>query len=232
MKKILFPVLFLLLTVFANDNLHEKQKNVLYVQNLIDIEEKIATEYEKYLLVEFKIPTMSDLTTKEYLGVNFSNKNIFGNDIDFKDALNLEVKLAIDSNDKDYLQALYNRDLYRDRTSVFIDGTTSYVLITLKSQEAKNIHSILQAGNSINKNCLGEITSKYCSKDINTIRWYNANGNWIEYDKKGFENTNITIQNSSVLNDIKIDNLKVGSYIFLENGYRYIKVVDSKMRIE
>ena len=98
-----------------------KQQNVLYIKNMIETEEKIAQAIEKYLLTEFKIPVFEYLSVDDYLGENFSLKNRMGEDIGFKNALNLTLKYAIKYDVKEpdkYLFDLYNRDLYRNKTVV------------------------------------------------------------------------------------------------------------------
>jgi len=235
-------VLFLFFTLsFCEDNLAAQKQNVLYIQNMIEIEENIAKNFEKYLLTEFSIPTINDLINDNYLGSNFSILNKIGENIDFKNSLNLQIKYAISNNyvkkranseEENYLVQLYNRDLYRDYTTVFYDSSTlenSFVEFKLKSEEAKTIFSILKNGNVIEKSCSDSLKNRYCNNDENSIRWYNSASNWIEYDKKDFENGNVTVVGISVINDEKLNNLKVGAYIFVQNSSRYIKLIDNKI---
>lgn len=226
---------------FCEDNLAAQKQNVLYIQNMIEIEEKIAKNFEKYLLTEFSIPTMEDLKDDDYLGSNFSVSNRMGEDIDFKSSSDLQIKYAISNNylkrsanseEENYLVQLYNRDLYRDYTTAFYDSSNlenSFVEFKLKSQEAKTIFSILKNGNIIEKTCSDSLKNRYCNYDEKTIRWYNSASNWIEYDKKDFEDGNVTVFDLSVKNDEKLNNLKVGAYIFVQNSSRYIKLIDNKI---
>ena len=226
---------------FCEDNLAAQKQNVLYIQNMIEIEEKIAKNFEKYLLTEFSIPTMEDLKDDDYLGSNFSVSNRMGEDIDFKSSSDLQIKYAISNNylkrsanseEENYLVQLYNRDLYRDYTTAFYDSSNlenSFVEFKLKSQEAKTIFSILKNGNSIEKTCVASLKSTYCNNNDRTIRWYNSASKWIEYDKKDFENGNVTVFDLSVKNDEKLNNLKVGAYVFVQNSSRYIKLIDNKI---
>lgn len=238
MKKLLFISIFLISNLFAQDtNLMVKQKKALYIQNMIDLEERIAFEYEKYLLTEFKIPTIKDLMSSTYLGSNFSQKNMMSSSklISFKDAKNLKIKFAIDSKAEDYLLALYKRDLYRDRTSVKIiknnnnlaDSSLSYVKITLQSEEAKTIHSILLDNKTILKSCENDNKiNKYCNKNINTLRWHFEDSSWIEYSKKDFNLGNVTLRNVSKTHS-KLNDLAVGRYIYIENGPKYVKTINN-----
>jgi hypothetical protein len=201
---------------------------------MIETEEKIAQAIEKYLLTEFTKPTFANLSTDDYLGENFSLKNRMGEDIGFKNAANLTLKYAVKYDVKEpdkYLFDLYNRDLYRNKTVVKYnkdDYTKSYVSIVL-SKEAQTIYNILSAGNTIEKVCVASLISKYCNNSINTIRWYNANGYWIEYNKADFEDANVTVQNDSVLSDAQLNNLPVGTYIRVQNSSRYVKVLENKI---
>lgn len=235
-------ILFLFFTfLFCEDNLAAQKQNVLYIQNMIEIEEKIAKNFEKYLLTEFSIPTMEKLIDDDYLGSNFSVLNRMGENIDFKDSSNLQIKYAISNNyikknanleEENYLVQLYNRDLYREYTTAFYDSSNlenSFVEFKLKSQEAKTIFSILKNGNIIEKTCSDSLKNRYCNYDENSIRWYNSASNWIEYDKKDFEDGNVTVVGISVINDEKLNNLKVGAYIFVQNSSRYIKLIDNKI---
>ena len=235
-------ILFLFFTFsFCEDNLAAQKQNVLYIQNMIEIEEKIAKNFEKYLLTEFSIPTMEKLIDDDYLGSNFSVSNRMGENIDFKSSSNLQIKYAISNNylkrsanseEENYLVQLYNRDLYRDYTTAFYDSSNlenSFVEFKLKSQEAKTIFSILKNGNSIEKTCVASLKSTYCNNNDRTIRWYNSASKWIEYDKKDFENGNVTVFDLSVKNDEKLNNLKVGAYVFVQNSSRYIKLIDNKI---
>jgi hypothetical protein len=76
----------------ADDIFVGQKQNTLYVQNLIEIEENIAKMFEKYLLTEFKLPTLEELRTNEYLGTNFSLENKMGSSIAFEDISNLKIK--------------------------------------------------------------------------------------------------------------------------------------------
>lgn len=237
-KIFLFIVLWFSFS-FSNESLNAQKQNTLYIHNLIEIEEKIASNFEKYLLTEFKIPTINDLITDEYLGSNFSLLNKMGDNIDFLDALNLKIKYAIRKNEfinaQGYTILLYNRDLYRNYTTVSseiadskIDLSKSYVEFRLKSAEANTIYNILKAGNIIEKTCTATLVSKYCNNDKNSIRWYNASSNWIEYNKKDFNQGNITISSESIISSeiLKLRDLKVGSYIFIKDKTKNVKLAD------
>ena len=148
MKTIIVIFYICLSLLNAKDTLVVQQQNVLYVQNLIEIEEKIASNFEKYLLEEFDIPSLSDLKTEEYLGSNFSTTNRFGSIIDLDISTtttpNLKIKYAITKDVQLYVLGLYKRDLYRDMTTVYEDlndSTKSYISFELKSKEAENIFS-------------------------------------------------------------------------------------------
>ena len=238
-KIFLFIVLWFSFS-FSNESLNAQKQNTLYIHNLIEIEEKIASNFEKYLLTEFKIPTINDLITDEYLGSNFSLLNKMGDNIDFLDALNLKIKYAIRKNEfinsEDYLILLYNRDLYRNYTTVNfvttsdkkIDLTKSFVEFKLKSPEAMTIFSILKNGETILKNCSSGLINKYCINDKKSIRWYNSSSNWIEYNIKEFNNGNITVSSENVIaSEIeKLRLLKIGSYIFIKDKTKNIKMAN------
>lgn len=242
MIKNLFILILLSSISFCEDFLSAQKQNTLYVQNMIDIEEKIAKNFEKYLLTEFKIPTMNNLISDEYLGANFSLQNRMGDAISFKDSSKLQIKYAISKSEfilaQDYIVLLYNRDLYRDYTTVSyelkddkIDLEKSYVEFKLKSQEANTIFNLLKNGNAIEKTCSATLASKYCNNDQKTIRWYNASSQWIEYSKKDFNNTNITTSMSlaSIKTDTKISELAVGSYIYIQGSSKYVKLINSEI---
>lgn len=232
----LLLILFISLNLFSQDNIVLKQQNVLQVQKIVESEEKIAFNFEKYLLENYKIPTMNDLIDNKYLGSNFSKENRFGDEIDFKSASDLKLKYAISKYEIDFKNLLYKRDLYRDYTSVYevttvtngkqmINESTSYVLIKLQSDEAKNIFEILKS-NTIESTCSDTLVSTYCNVNDTTIRWYNSSSNWIEYSKRDFENGNVTLKSNALLNDSKLTNLPIGTYIFVHNGSKYIKLMD------
>lgn len=242
MIKNLFILIFLSSFSFCEDSLTAQKQNTLYVQNMIDIEEKIAKNFEKYLLTQFKLPTINELSTNEYLGANFSLQNRMGENIAFKDSSKLQIKYAISKSEfisaQDYIALLYNRDLYRDYTTVSyevkddkIDSEKSYVEFKLKSQEANTIFNLLKNGNAIEKTCSATLASKYCNNDQKTIRWYNASSQWIEYSKKDFNNTNITTSMSlaSIKTDTKISELAVGSYIYIQGSSKYVKLINSEI---
>lgn len=237
--KIVYLLIIFCTFSFSNEKYIE-QRNVLYTQNLVNLEEKLAKEYERYLLTNFKIPTMSDLVNDKFLGTNFSDKNLMGEQIDFKDAKNLKLKFGISRKAEDYMVEIYKRDLYRNRTSVYMDGTNtsidlskSYVEIILKDEKAKTIHSILKDGYIIRKNCQGtNKTNVFCSINEHSIRWYFNDSSWIEYNKKLFTKGNITIKNVGKTNS-KLNNLKVGVFVFEENGSKYIKLANNQiMKVE
>ena len=233
MKKIFL----LVITIF---NLHadvivEKKENVLRIQNMIELEEKIAENFEKYLLNEFTFPSMENLINDTYLGSNFSVVNRFGSEnISFiesskNDIDGFKIKYAVTNNVELYVKELYERDLYRINTHAYKDSDKAYVLIKLKSKEVKNIYKILKSGSLIAKTCSDSLKNSYCSYDSGTIRWYNNASNWIEYSKTDFEDGNVTIVSSNVLFDTKLNDLKVGAYIFIENSAKYVKIIDNKI---
>ncbi len=239
MIKIFILSLIFLLNLNANEDLTAQKQNTLYVQNLIEIEEKIARNFEKYILTEFKFPRMSDLidVDNKYLGSNFSVKNRMGVDIDFLSASQLKIKYLV-SNDvyinspEDYVIQLYNRDLYRNLTSVYyeiasskIDTSKSYVEIKLQSDEAKTIFDLLKNGNTIQKNCTTPTANTYCNNNQKTIRWYNASSQYIEYSKKDFNKGNVILSNVALLTNTKLQDLIVGAYIFIA-GEKYVKMVN------
>ncbi|WP_121627691.1 hypothetical protein [Poseidonibacter antarcticus] len=246
MIKKLFIPLFLFSFLSANDIMIGQKQNVLYIQNLIETEDKIAKNFEKYILTEFQIPTLENLRTDEYLGNNFSLKNRMGDDLAFKDIKELQLRYAIskpgylDANK--YIILLYNRDLYRDNTSASngdedleenenddtkVDPSISYVKIVLQSDEAKTIFNILKNDETIQKDCDSPSVGNYCNKNDKAIRYYITASDWIEYDKKLFEDGNVST--SIDFNDFddqeKFDNLAVGAYILqVEEEQKYIKL--------
>lgn len=234
-------ILFLLIIHSnANESLIAQKQNTLYVHNLIEIEEKIAQNFEKYLLDKLQIPTINNLINENYLGINFSVQNKMGSNIDFRDTNNLQIKYAITKNEfinsEDYLILLYNRDLYRDYTTVNfvttsdkkIDLTKSFVEFKLKSPEAMTIFNILKNGETIVENCSSSLINKYCINDKKSIRWYNSSSNWIEYNIKEFNNGNITVSSENVITSEveKLRLLKIGSYIFIKDKTKNIKMAD------
>ncbi len=237
-------VMFFIQFLNADDILNAQKQNTLYVQNLIEKEEQIAKAFEKYILTEFKIPTLNDLKTDDYLGTNFSYENKMGDTISFLDVNNLKIKYALGKDEyrkskteniSNYLVLLYNRDLYREQTTAYdnsaisntsFDSIQSFVSITLKSEEAKTFFEILKNGDTIEKECNATLISKYCNNNVKTFRWYNASSQWIEYNKRNPNNSNITVSSSSLLNDSKLNNLAVGTHIFVENSTKYVKLVN------
>ena len=59
--KAIFLLFIIISNILIADTLVLQKQNTLYTQNLISKEEQIAKAFEKYLLEEFKIPTMDDL---------------------------------------------------------------------------------------------------------------------------------------------------------------------------
>lgn len=236
-RNVLLIISFILF-LNADDILNAQKQNTLYVQNLIEKEEQIAKAFEKYILTEFKIPTINNLKTDDYLGSNFSFENKMGDAIAFLDTNNLKIKYALSKEEyrksradvaiNNYLVLLYNRDLYRDYTSVYddVDITKSYVSMLLKSEEAKTLYEILKGGSVIEKECISTLVNKYCNNNIKTYRWYNASSQWIEYNKINPNNSNITVSSPSLLSDTKLNDLAVGTYIFVENSTKYVKLVN------
>lgn len=235
-------LILILIFVFSNaiDNLTVQKQNSLYVQNMIEIEENIAKNFEKYILTEFKIPTLENLINDSYLGSNFSTLNKMGSNIDFENTKELKIKYAItkdeyrkkSSDSENYVVQLYNRDLYRDFTTVYYDSSTisnSFVEIKLQSEEAKTIFDLLKNSFTIQKECSSSLVSTYCNNknNLKTIRWYNSSSKWIEYDKNKFNKSDISTSMTlaEILVEPKISDLAVGSYIFITNE-RYVKLVD------
>lgn len=233
--KILIILYICLSFLNAKDTLYVQQQNVLYVQNLIEVEEKIASNFEKYLLNEFKIPDIKDLIVDKYLGSNFTTTNKFSSeDIDFVSNENLKIKYAVTKDVQLYVTALYERDLYRDMTTVYKDSDPdkSYVSFELESKVAQNILEILKTGSTIASECLLTLTNTYCVTNLNTIRWYDASSLWIEYNNEDFEEGNVTISSTGLLTNTKLNNLNVGSFILVNNGDKYMKTVTAIVKVD
>ncbi|HJE02430.1 MAG TPA: hypothetical protein K8U92_00975 [Aliarcobacter thereius] len=242
MRYLVFIIFILNLNLFAIDN-----KTILALSNIIEREEEIAKNYEKYILNEYKLPTMEDLIKEDiknsdtyYLGSNFSRKNIFGKSLSFYDT-NARLNSSFDENkfSNEYLKLYYKRDLYRDRTSVYEEnGKLKYVQIVLKTKEAQNIFKILSSGNEIVKvekyaDCK---TNKYCinpSDNIKTIRKYTASDAYLIYNIKDLEKGNIYISkkinnpplkdNDPIYIEMEFNKLNIGTIIFSDSK-KYIKL--------
>ena len=242
MRYLVFIIFILNLNLFAIDN-----KTILALSNIIEREEEIAKNYEKYILNEYKLPTMEDLIKEDiensdsyYLGSNFSRKNIFGKSLSFYDT-NARLNSSFDENkfSNEYLKLYYKRDLYRDRTSVYEEnGKLKYVQIVLKTKEAQNIFKILSSGNEIVKvekyaDCK---TNKYCinpSDNIKTIRKYTASDAYLIYNIKDLEKGNIYIskkinnpplkENDPIYIEMEFNKLNIGTVIFSDSK-KYIKL--------
>ncbi|MAC84534.1 MAG: hypothetical protein CL624_10400 [Arcobacter sp.] len=238
--KIIIAIFYICVSfLYAKDTLVVQQQNVLYVQNLIDIEEKIAENFEKYLLEEYSIPSIDDLKTDEYLGSNFTTTNKFGAstdlDISFVSTPNLKINYAITKDVQLYVSGLYKRDLYRDMTTVYEDtndSSKSYVSFELKSKVAENIFDILKSGASIADECSAILTSTYCVTNLETIRWYDTTSRWIEYNNEDFENGNVTLSTTGLLTNSLLDNLTVGSFVFINNGDKYVKTSTDIVKVD
>lgn len=239
--KTIFFIFLIASNIFAIDSLVLQKQNTLYTQNLIEKEEEIAKAYEKYLLEKFKIPTMDDLqkndTKNIYLGTNFSLKNKFGTNLGFFTNDTTKLVYAISLNNQEYIKLLYERDLYRDYTTVYNDKTTptnSYVEIRLKSKEAENIFKILKSGKTIVETCSDNLTNSYCNLDKKVLRYYDSSGNWIEYSKKDFTNGNVNVSSMDIFNDtyIKSFQQKIGTYAIVKNSERHIKFNDGFLKVK
>lgn len=236
-KRIITTLLFISF-LSANEDLAAQKQNTLYVQNLIEREETIAKNFEKYILTEFSLPTMTNLINDSYLGSNFSIENRMGVDIDFSNSKTLRLKYLISkdeyNNTQDYIVQLYNRDLYRNYTFVYsvedtvnnkVNLTDSYVEIKLQSNEAKTIFDLLKNDKTIQKVCSSTLINTYCSNNKKAIRWYNSSSQWIEYSKKDFNKGNVILSTNSLLTDTKLQDLSVGAYIFID-GVKYVKLIN------
>lgn len=212
----------------ANGNIIQAQ-NVLTIQNIVQKEEEIATNFEKFILTQYKLPTTIDeLIDDDYLGKNFSKKNIFGGEIDFLDVSNLKIKYAVTKDAPVYVTQLYNRDLYRFYTQVYTSESSKYVLMKLKTKKALNIFEILKNSNTIQSACSDSLSEIYCNKNDESLRWYDSSSNWIEYNKEDLKG-DVTISSETLLSDEKLNAIKIGSFIYVLNGNRYIKLNNNEI---
>ena len=177
MIKIILLITFYLISSFGDESNTLQKQNVLYVQNLIDKEEKIAQNFEKYILTEFEIPTLVKLQKDEYLGSNFSFENIMGDPLSLDTSgTKIKLKYAVSkkiSTEQNYIVQLYNRELYREYTKVEFDTVNiekSHIWFDLKSKEANTIYSILKGGESIEKTCSAGLKNKYCNNNLNKTK--------------------------------------------------------------
>lgn len=246
MRKYLVIFSIFVLNIFANPSIIQKQ-NVLYVQNLIDKEEAIAEAFEKYILNEFKIPTIENLIDDRYLGKNFSLDNMMGEKLKTDYIVDKKLEYAVTNSSyinasNSYVKDLYNRDLYRDRTYVVLKEEVveesgnkyiDYINIELKSEEAKNIYAILKSlkiDESFKKDCKN-VSSGFCSSDV-FLRYYFSASQYIEFTKKEYLNGNVSLSSISLLKELvddgKFKDLRVGAYIFVEDLTIYIKYSKDK----
>ena len=225
MKKILITLFLMIGFLYANDLL--KQKNVLSVKNVIEKEEQIAYEVERYILNELKIPSLNDLLTNDYLGENFNLSSSVGNDISFKSSSDLQLNLSINepSLENSYIKLLYVRELYRKNTVVSWDD--GYISISLKSDEAKTLFNILKNGSSISKDCLTVVANNFCESSKLTLKWYNNDkSSWIEYNKSSFKNGDVAVSDSSLVDnkDPKLVELPIGTKIYIKDSGIKLKI--------
>lgn len=231
MKYIFISMLIFVFTLQANDVL--KQKSILTVKNIIEKEEAIAYEFEKYLLNEAKIPSLDDLLINDYLGENFKLFSNLGDDISFKSVSDLRLHIAINNpkQENNFLKLLYKRELYRNYTSVSWDSVYSdaYVNINLQSDEAKNIFRLLKNGKQIATNCLNVVADNYCLSSKITIRWYDSTrSTWIEYNLDSLENSDIAISEWNEDNlPSKLSELAIGTKIYIKDNGIKLKIDDN-----
>ena len=238
MIKRIITILLFIISLNANEDLTAQKQNTLYVQNLIEREETIAKNFEKYILTEFALPSITNLINDSYLGSNFSVENRMGVDIDFSNSKALKLKYLISkdeyNNTQDYVVQLYNRDLYRNYTTVYsvedtvnnkVKLTDSYVEIKLQSDEAKTIFDLLKNDKTIQKDCSSPVAGTYCSNNKKAIRWYATGTQWIEYSKKDFNKGNVILSTNSLLTNTRLQDLAVGAYIFID-GVKYVKLIN------
>ena len=233
--KALFLISIMMTFLLSRDSNLVQQQNVLGIQKIITMEEEIAKQFEKYLLTEFKIPSLSELINDDYLGSNFSTSNRFGPTITLTVnkttapflSLSYAVTKALDANNLEietYVNGLYSRDLYRNLTTANDETGNYFTSFELESTNAQQIFNILKTiSGSIEKSCSDTLVSKYCMVNDDSIRWYNSVSNWIEYDLTKLNEGSATVNLYSMLSDVKALEIKVGKIVYLKNGSKYIK---------
>ena len=231
-------IILIFLFGFIQAEIMQSSKNyTLYVKKLIQKEEKIAEAYEAYLLEELEVPTIEKLISKQYLLKNFNQDNILEYKLEILQNQTLRLNYAIDQKNKKFLHNLYQSNLFRQKTQ---NIQMQYILITLESKEAKNILTLLNTGMAKISPCKTSNHEKntFCSVNARSFRFYDDSNNWIEYNKKEFKDGNIIIKNSDLLENLnlypsirtQLQEQKVGSFIFVKNSNKYIKLKNNVIK--
>lgn len=228
-KKLLLFLFFFNIFSFAEDfsTFENRQKILQKIRTIIVQEESIARAYESYLLKNLKIPTFSDLTTSDYLGIetkflkdfDTTNFNSFTlNDL----TLNYAFKSTDIKNDED-LKKLYESDTFRNRTYF----QNNLIYFTFENEFAKHIYFLIKRQNSPILDCTKNVSSKrYCTKD-NHIYIYSDDTKSVllmYYHKEKYKTGPFIITNNTTLySNMEFSTIPKAIVLYDTDGKKYIK---------
>lgn len=227
-KKLLLFLFFFNIFSFAEDfsTFENRQKILQKIRTIIVQEESIARAYESYLLKNLKIPTFSDLTTSDYLGIetkflkdfDTTNFNSFTlNDL----TLNYAFKSTDIKNDED-LKKLYESDTFRNRTYF----QNNLIYFTFENEFAKHIYFLIKRQNSPILDCTNVSSKRYCTKD-NHIYIYSDDTKSVllmYYHKEKYKTGPFIITNNTTLySNMEFSTIPKAIVLYDTDGKKYIK---------
>jgi len=243
MKKylILLIISFSFLYSDSSTTFIEKQKLIIKTKKIIEEEEFIARAFERYILENAKIPTLSDLKNNNYLSTTFSPTYFTEDDskdfsiISRKNKMKNRLTLSVESvRINSGIADLYNSSTYRNRT--YLDGTE--IGIFIRDDFARHIYFLSSTADIDIVTCSDSNRDKYCIENDHMYIYKRGSDKskdiLLMYYKLSKFRTGpiIIVDDPTIYDNSEFEHIPSGAILFDIKGKKHIKTNKSIVRIQ
>jgi hypothetical protein len=197
------------------NNFEDRQATLRDVKTLILYEESIAKAYEEYILINYSIPTLTQITT---LIGNVSLTNAINSTFTLdNDLMKISYGLIDEIKADSSIKTLYESSTYRKRT-FFRNDKINFIL---KDEFAKHLYDLIkQAGTIVDcPTTQGSITKVNCKQSNHIYIGVTSIKKDTRVDTNG--NNVITYQPDVYLMVYSIDKFKTGPIVITNDSTKY-----------
>lgn len=237
MRKILLFISLLLVNISFANTFDTQQERLIKLKDLINEEEYIARAFEKYILEEKDIPSLSDLKTDDYLGTSYTSTYLLDSDSKTfsitanENSMKNRIRLSVLNNESELVH-IYEDNAYRTRT--YVKGDKVYIIF--KDDLAKHLYYLLKVNTTTISDCpsSGAPSTKLCKENDHLYVYNDSRTDLLMFFKfEKFKEGPIIINDDIAFHSNKAYRfIPTGTLIYDFKGNKYIKTTDNMVRVQ